>query len=274
MSSSFNSLKNDIELIAEQCSFIELQLHDNIMKKIKIDKTIHIPLEYTGYFSFHGEGETDGKKRIKFCSSDNHERSTYISQCVNLYNRVSECLANYKVSRLILHPDTLNRRLNRHAQIELLAYSLSEMTDKINGIGSICIEPRGGICQGKVLRLEIEDVCSLENSVNSLGLRNLGLCIDIAQLHVAHGINGSLQFLKALKSMKLPVKELHVSDVLQSAKVKNRVAMEVGVGSVDWKLILPSVLQHCNELLIETLGGVKVFQRSKMFLDSLLKEIK
>jgi hypothetical protein len=272
MSSSFNRVKDDVALIAEQCSFIELQLHDNIMEKIDTDKPIHIP-EYSGYFTFHGEGETDGKKRIKFCSPDNHERSTYIEHCINLYNRLLECLPNYKVSRLILHPDTLNKRSERNAQIDLLAYSLSELTDKINGIDSICIEPRGGSSQGKVLRLEIEDVNSLGNTISSLGIRNVGLCIDIAQLHTVHGTNGALQFLKSLKSIKVPVKELHLSDLLQTTKVKNRVAMEIGTGSIDWKLILPLILQHCNDLLIETLGGVRVFQRSKMFLDSLMKEI-
>lgn len=48
--------------------------------------------------------------------------------------------------------------------------------------------------------------------------------------------------------------------------------MEVGTGSIDWKLILPLILQHCGDLLIETLGGVRVFQRSKIFLESLLRE--
>ena len=44
------------------------------------------------------------------------------------------------------------------------------------------------------------------------------------------------------------------------------------MGAIDplWKLILPLILQHCNEFLIETLGGVKVFQRSKAYLESLV----
>ena len=44
--------------------------------------------------------------------------------------------------------------------------------------------------------------------------------------------------------------------------------MEVGTDSIDWRLILPPLLEHCSELLIETLGGIKVFQRSKSFLES------
>jgi hypothetical protein len=92
-------------------------------------------------------------------------------------------------------------------------------------------------------------------------------------LYVVYGNEGTAQFLKDLSSIRISIKEFHISDVLQNAKVKNRVAMEVGNGSIDWKLILPLILQHCNELLIETLGGVKVFLRSKKFLDSLMKEI-
>lgn len=63
-----------------------------------------------------------------------------------------------------------------------------------------------------------------------------------------------------------------MSDVSQTKKVTNRVAMEVGKGAIDWKLILPLMLQHCNELLIETLGGIKVFGRSKSYLELLVKK--
>ena len=70
--------------------------------------------------------------------------------------------------------------------------------------------------------------------------------------------------------MKLPVKEFHLSDVLQSQKLKSKVAMQIGSGAIDWKLLLPLVLQHCNELLIETIGGIKVFQQSIRFVESLV----
>lgn len=100
----------------------------------------------------------------------------------------------------------------------------------------------------------------------------IGLCVDLAQLFVVHGNEGIVHFLDELKTIRVPVKEFHISDVLQEKKVINRVAMEVGIGSIDWKLILPLILQHCNDLLIETLVGVKVFQRSKVFLESLLME--
>jgi hypothetical protein len=48
--------------------------------------------------------------------------------------------------------------------------------------------------------------------------------------------------------------------------------MEVGTGEIDWGLIFPSMRQHCNNFLIETIGGTNVFQRSKQFLESLIKE--
>jgi sugar phosphate isomerase/epimerase len=124
------------------------------------------------------------------------------------------------------------------------------------------------------LRAEIEDIKILEQYLVSAGIGNIGLCIDVAQLFVVHGNNGIIQFLDELKSIRLSIKEFHISDVLNNEKIKNRVAMEVGTGAIDWQLILPSVLQHCNNLLIETLGGIKVFQRSKSYLESLMSEKK
>jgi sugar phosphate isomerase/epimerase len=106
--------------------------------------------------------------------------------------------------------------------------------------------------------------------LNSNGINKIGLCIDIAQLFIVHGNNGIVRFPNDLRSLRLPVKEFHISDVYQNKKVTNRVAMEVGTGAIDWQLIFPLLLQHCRELLIETLGGIKVFQRSKSFLESLV----
>ena len=98
--------------------------------------------------------------------------------------------------------------------------------------------------------------------MDSNGINKIGLCIDIAQLFIVNGNNGIVRFLDDLRSLQLPVKEFHISNIYHNKKVTNRVAMEVGTGSIDWKLILPLLLQHCNELLIETLGGIKVYERS------------
>lgn len=145
--------------------------------------------------------------------------------------------------------------------------ALEEQVDDLQ----VCIEPRGGDLQRKVLRPEIEDIRILQEKLNSNGINKIGLCLDIAQLFIVHGNNGIVLFLDEIRSLQLPVKEFHISDVYHNnKKVTNRVAMEVGTGSIDWQLILPLLLQHCNELLIETLGGIKVYQRSRSFLESLV----
>jgi hypothetical protein len=256
-------------------AFAELQVHDKVDEHPEMLRTLVVPNTFAGHLSFHGEGETDGKRKIKFSSNDPGEREQYIKECINLYSLVSRQLSPHRILRLILHPDTLSMKVPRSEQIGLLAISLTEIIEKLEGIDGVCIEPRGGERQRKVLRADLEDIRLLQGFLNAKGMdENIGLCIDVAQLYVIYGNEGTAQFLKDLRSIHIPVKEFHISDVLQTATVKNRVAMEVGTGSIDWKLILPLILQHCNYLLIETLGGVKVFQRNKMFLDSLLKEIK
>lgn len=183
---------------------------------------------------------------------------------------LSEHLNTHKIMRLILHPDALSRKLSRRDQLELLAISLSDISDRIYGINTVCIEPRGGDRQGKVLRTEMEDITLLGHFLKALGVNKVGLCMDVAQVFVVHGNTGSREFLEELKSINLPVEEFHISDVVQNKKIKNRVAMEIGTGVIDWKLILPLILQHCNDLLVETLGGIKIFQRSRSYLESLV----
>ena len=189
---------------------------------------------------------------------------------MNLYSTILKKTDKYNVERIILHPDTLTSKIGRSQQLELLAKSLSELCDRIGNRVVICIEPRGGDRQGKVLRNHIQDIEIFQQMLRMLGEKRVGLCIDIAQLYIVHGNIGSVNFLKKLESIQLPVKEFHLSDVFRSKYVKNRVAMEIGTGSVDWRLLLPFILGHCNELLIETLGGTKVFQRSKEFLKSVI----
>lgn len=144
-----------------------------------------------------------------------------------------------------------------------------EPRDCLEDIECVCIEPRGGDSQRKVLRANIEDIRLLEEYLSTNGI-HVGLCIDVAQLFVVHGNEGTARVLQDLKSIRLSIKEFHISDVRQTQKVTNRIAMEVGTGQINWKLILPLLLEHCNNFLIETLGGMKVFQRSKAYLESLL----
>lgn len=103
-----------------------------MIDNIKTAKSIQIPQEHLGYFTFHGEGETDGKRKLKFCSTRSIERITYVKKSIDLYNKFLESFGNHKVSRFILHPDTINRKTSRHSQIEQLALSLSQIVDQIS----------------------------------------------------------------------------------------------------------------------------------------------
>jgi hypothetical protein len=270
MGTSLKRTIEDLEAKNFQPYFAEFQVHDELLSNIGPLCNIVQPSRYRGHFTIHGEGETDGKKKIKFSSTDRRERERYINECIGLYSFVLTRLSPHRILRVILHPDTLSKRVSRSEQLSLLAMSLTEVAEKLNGIDGICIEPRGGERQNKVLRADLDDIKILQGFLDANSIGNIGLCIDVAQLFVVYGNEGTAQFLKDLSLINMPVKEFHISDVLQNTNIKNRVAMEVGTGSIDWKLILPLTLQHCNDLLIETLGGVKVFIRSKKFLDSLL----
>jgi hypothetical protein len=273
MASTLNKRMNDLIMLNSDADFVEFQVHDDLKHNISI--LDHTPVQtknFAGYFTIHGEGETDQKSKIRFCSKDSNERKQYVSESIFLYSSVLNYLYPKKVSRIILHPDGLSHKISRREQIELLVMSLTEIAEKIKGIDCVCIEPRGGDRHKKVLRLDIKDIQILQQYLELYSKKEIGLCIDIAQLFVIYGNSGTADFLNELRSIRIPIRELHISDVLINRNVKNRVAMEIGIGSINWKLILPLVLEHCNDLLIETLGGIKVFQRSKAFLESLLKQ--
>jgi len=269
MNTLAQNLYLESDYLKHNTTFIEIQVHDELKSKENVLNMYEVSPNFSGYVTIHGEGETAGKKKIQFCSDNREMRSNYVKENIVLYSSIIGEI-NSSVTRLVLHPDTLNRNISRHKQIEYLAESLAIISDKLDAL-DICIEPRGGDRQGKVLRAEIEDLEMLGENLNSIKAK-VGLCIDVAQLFVVHGNNGTIRFIEELKSVRLPVKEFHISDVKQSEKIMNRVAMEIGKGVIDWQLILPVVLQHCNELLIETLGGIKVFKRSKSYLESLVKE--
>lgn len=263
-------LYQESDYLKEHASFIEIQVHDKLKSKNNLLNLYNVSPNFLGCITIHGEGETDGKKRILFCSDDKDRTKHYIKESVTLYASIMQYLYPHKVNRLIVHPDTLAKKIPRRKQIQHLAESLVKLSENLDGI-DVCIEPRGGDRQGKVLRTELEDLRILEEYITSTGTQ-VGLCVDIAQLFVVHGNNGMRKFLEQLRTLRLPVKEFHISDVQQTKKITNRVAMEIGTGVIDWKLILTSVLQRCNELLIETLGGIKIFERSKSYLESLVKK--
>lgn len=267
MNTRLESLEDDILALEDSAGFLEVQIHDKLLGPFsRIGTKVNFPDSFSGYVTLHGEGETDGRRRIQFCSPDNSERQRYISNCLTLYETVIDHLKG-EVRRVILHPDSLASRTQKQAQIQLLAASLADLQDKLSKV-QVCIEPRGGFRQKKVLQSDMKDILSLGNHLSSLGASNrIGLCIDLAQSVIVHGNQGTVTFLDNLRSINLRVQELHLSDV---AVGQNRVAAEVGKGRVDWANILPAALKCCKAILIETLGGVKVFRRSKGYLQDLV----
>lgn len=99
-----------------------------------------------------------------------------------------------------MHPDTISGKLSRKQQIEILALSLIEIKDKLQDIEMVCIEPRGGDRQNKVLRAEIGDIITLNNCLKSNTTKGIGLCMDLAQLFIVHGNKGIVHFLDELKT--------------------------------------------------------------------------
>jgi sugar phosphate isomerase/epimerase len=185
---------------------------------------------------------------------------------VALYRRVIDHFQD-RVRRLVLHPDSVDRKVAREAQIQLLAASVAEIKDRLPEL-QVCIEPRGGDRQNKVLRLELQDILNLKKHLCAIGaFEQIGLCIDLAQAVIVHGNARTIKFLDELNSTDFQILELHLSDV---GLDQNRVAVEVGKGRIDWPKLFPSALNCCKAVLIETLGGIKVFQRSQAYLHTLV----
>lgn len=272
MGTSLDRLASQLTEVESSASFIELQIHDKLKHNLQLIPDLPSPAPHM-YYTIHGEGETDGIKKIKLCSRNSDERKKYIQECIQLYTLVSELFPANCIKRLILHPDSIDRRATREDQISLLASSLTELADKLSNIESICIEPRGTTRHGKVLRINLEDLYTLKQELTSNGSK-IGLCIDIAQLFIIYGNEGAHIFLKKLSSLPIAVREFHISDVAQDKSVMNRVGMEVGKGSINWSLLMPLILNFNRSLLIETLGGAKVYYRSKSFFESLMKNEK
>lgn len=272
MSSKLTRLPLDVDALHYSDHFIELQIHDSLHEQFDNIKHLAVlPETFTGYITLHGEGETDGKRKILFSSANSVERLQYVSDCVILYQKVIDHFYN-KTRRLILHPDSISKREPRGTQLQALAASLVEMHDRLPKKIQICIEPRGGDRQKKVLRTQLEDIQILHEHLSSLGAsKKIGLCVDLAQVAIVHGSdvdNGASKFLEQLKlSQGLSILEWHLSDV---AINENRVGVEVGKGRINWIKLLPSVVSCCRSILIETLGGTKVFQRSRAHLESLV----
>ncbi len=242
----------DVNALNDSADFVEVQIHDSLSEQFDDIKHLAILSDtFSGYITLHGEGETDGKRKILFSSANSTDRHHYVSNCAILYQKVIDHFHD-KTRRLILHPDSLNSREPRETQLGTLATSLVEMHHRLPKDIQICIEPRGGDRQKKVLRTELEDIRFLYEHLSSLGAsKGIGLCVDLAQVVIVHGeededndgndnVNGDIKFLRQLtQTSGLPILEWHLSDV---ATNRNRVAVEVGMGRINWLKMLPLVL--------------------------------
>lgn len=269
MNTSAGQLYKQSQCLKDKAAFIEIQIHDKLKANTSLLDLYKVYDDFGGFITIHGEGETDGIRKILFSSYDEGIRKRYVNESAALYSSIIPHLKPHTVSRIVVHPDTFNRKSPRSQQIRSLAESLNELNESLGNV-EVCVEPRGGDRQGKILRAEVDDLQILGDSLGSSS--KIGLCVDIAQLFIVHGQKGSERFLEELKTIHLPIKEFHVSDVSQVKKITNRVATEVGKGAIDWQQITPLMFQHCKELLIETLGGVKVFERSRSYIDALVME--
>jgi hypothetical protein len=240
-----------------KAAFIEIQVHDKMKDNLEKIKQLSIAEDFKGFVTIHGEGETDGRKRILF-SSQLNARTDYVKQCAQLYSKVIKHLYPITVKRIIAHPSSLDRNGSRRDQIYALSESLVALQDLIDS-AEICIEPRGCDRHRKVLRVEISDIEMLDEFLHKLGGDKIGLCIDIAQLFLCKGNEGIVNFFSGLKK---DVKEFHISDVTE-----RRLGVEIGKGLIDWGNIIPHMLDHCKDFLVETLGGIRVFNRSLEYLE-------
>jgi sugar phosphate isomerase/epimerase len=267
MNTSGRRLQSEMEKLGDEISFIEVQAHDKL-KNSKLD--FKISGHFEGYITIHGEEETDGIRRIRFSDPDAEIRKKYLESSATLYIAVADSLGMKRVRRIVLHPDKATRREKTQDQLRRMMESLAELHDMLPKSIQLCIEPRGDRSGRKVLKLDLEDLFFFEDYLGAGS--GIGLCLDIAQIVAMHGNRNAETFLREVERMRLDVGELHLSDILTVGKLKNRVAMEIGTGMVDWEALLPHAWKLCRACLIETLGGIPVFRRSKHFLEKMIRQ--
>ena len=119
----------DSDCLKDYVSFIEIQIHDKLKSNTNLLNLYNVSPNFAGYVTIHGEGETDGKKKILFCSDDGEKRRSYVREMIDLYSSVQVHLNPHKVMRLVVHPDTLSRNNARGQQIEYLVESLDDLTE-------------------------------------------------------------------------------------------------------------------------------------------------
>jgi hypothetical protein len=75
-----SSLRIVLEALQSEASFAELQIHDKLKDTPGRIKKMQIPEEFKGYLTLHGEGETDGRRKILFSSDEKELRERFYGQ--------------------------------------------------------------------------------------------------------------------------------------------------------------------------------------------------
>jgi endonuclease IV len=248
--------------------FIEIPVHDDYLSR---GISASVPDWFKGFVTLHGEGETGGRRLIQFSARRKQTRSQYAENAARLFNNASQKLGELRTRAVVVHPATLSHKYSRENQIDWFAESLSILCDSCV-VPEICVEPRGGDRQRKVVRSEIQDILSLREALSSNGVQ-VGYCIDLAQTYCTHGMEAVVDLVRNCISHDLPIKEFHASDVA-GASHSNRLGMEIGTGRIHFACILGEMRELRSRLLIETIGGLPVFRRSLECLRSLEAVIK
>jgi hypothetical protein len=253
-------------MLVGKVAFIEAPFHDKHvrMKQQSIRELYSVSPDFEGLVTLHGEGETDGIRKIMFSSSDSSVRMSY---CVDLVNAVitARDVLGSKLAALIIHPPTRNRRFSREQEIEWLADSLSILVERLGSV-EVCIESRGSDRQGKILRAQPQDILLLQDYLRKRGTE-ISHCLDVAQCFACFGMSGVLEMVLFFAESGATLTEIHASDVSKYSTGQPRVSMPIGRGLIDWKNLLPHVIRTNARILIEVIGGMKPCMESLDFLN-------
>jgi hypothetical protein len=249
---------------SEAATFLEVPVHDKIsnLSANLVHDYFRISEKFRGYVVIHGEGETDGKTRIRFSSHVDSERKTYVQGFSHMISSILESLQN-KSRAIIVHPGRYHKNYSRKLQISWLAESLVRLCDLLSPV-ELCIESRGGDRQGRVLRSVPDDIITLDDILKQSGAK-ISHCFDLAQAFASFGMEGLTEGMKRLAEHRVPISEIHASDVVQF-KTGHRISVEVGKGSIKWRSLTRLFQNFDGRVLLEVIGGVAPFKRSVEFL--------
>ena len=271
MPQRIQTLAKSLEKVVPPANFIEISVQDqNISRRLlelekKYQEGVFDRLQaFDGYLVLHGEGERDGVRRIGFARKNRFERQTYVKFLAEMYQDFDGRLDGL-VKSIVLHPDRLRKDCPRDEQIELLANSLTILSDLLPNV-TLVLESRGSK-DPKVVRPFFEDIQALDNALHQQGAVRVQHCLDIAQTFIFAGIDGVKELIGQLEATNICFCELHVSDVGISSLGYPQVARGVGLGQIPWNKII-DVLK-AERMLLEVFGGVNIFLESWDFLSRL-----